>query len=74
MSTSLYERLGGAAGINALVDDIIAAHLENPLVGPRFKVIKDLDNAKSKAREFFAPDRADPSVIPAGTCAPPTRG
>lgn len=60
MDTSLYERLGGAAGINVLVEDIIAAHLENPLVSARFKVIEDLDNAKRKAREFFAAGSGGP--------------
>jgi len=32
MTPSLYQRLGGADGIAELVDDIIAAHLNNPVV------------------------------------------
>lgn len=33
---SLYERLGGSAGISALVDDIVDAHLNNPAISARF--------------------------------------
>lgn len=36
MATSLYERLGGADGISALVDDIVEAHMRNPVIKPRF--------------------------------------
>ena len=32
MTISLYQRLGGDEGIARLVDDVIAAHLANPLV------------------------------------------
>ena len=52
--TSLYQRLGEAAGIARLVDDAMAAHLSNPLIKSRFEAIKDLDHAKRMAREFFA--------------------
>jgi hemoglobin len=34
--TALYERLGGASGIAALVDDIVTAHLGNPAIKARF--------------------------------------
>jgi hemoglobin len=33
---SLYERLGRSAGIRALVDDIVQAHMENPAIRARF--------------------------------------
>lgn len=33
---SLYERLGGAAGIKPLVDDIVEAHMNNPIIKERF--------------------------------------
>lgn len=36
-NTSLFERLGGAAGINTLVDDIVDKHMENPIVKTRFR-------------------------------------
>lgn len=34
---SLYERLGASAGIAALVDDIVALHMQNPAIGARFR-------------------------------------
>lgn len=36
-SQSLFERLGGSSGISALVDDIVALHMENPVIRPRFR-------------------------------------
>jgi hemoglobin len=34
--SSLYERLGGSAGIAKLVDATVAAHMENPVIKARF--------------------------------------
>ena len=34
--TSLFERLGGSSGINTLVEDIVAAHMQNPVIRARF--------------------------------------
>jgi len=34
---SLFERLGSSSGINALVEDIVALHMENPVIRPRFR-------------------------------------
>ena len=36
-SKSLFERLGGSSGIDALVDDIVALHMENPVIRARFR-------------------------------------
>jgi hemoglobin len=36
MEKSLYERLGGAPGIARLVDDIVEAHMNNPVISARF--------------------------------------
>lgn len=33
----LFERLGGSDGIRALVEDIVAFHLENPVIRARFR-------------------------------------
>ena len=33
---SLYERLGSTTGIHALVDDIVQAHMDNPIIQARF--------------------------------------
>ncbi len=34
---SLYARLGASSGISALVDDIVARHMENPVIRARFR-------------------------------------
>ena len=34
---TLFERLGGSSGIHAIVDDIVAAHIANPVIGARFR-------------------------------------
>ena len=34
---SLFERLGGSSGIAVLVDDIVARHMENPVIQARFR-------------------------------------
>ena len=62
MTTSLYQRLGGANGIARLVDDVIDAHLTTPIVKTRFENIKDLDHAKKMAREFFCAGSGGPET------------
>jgi hemoglobin len=62
MTTSLYQRLGGADGITQLVDDILAAHLKNSVVKTRFENIKDLDYAKTMARQFFSAGSGGPDT------------
>ena len=61
-STTLYQRLGGAAGIARIVDDLVAAHLVNPVIKTRFENIKDLDHAKQMAREFFSAGSGGPET------------
>ena len=36
---SLFVRLGGSNGIRALVEDIVAMHMENPVINARFRPI-----------------------------------
>lgn len=36
-TASLFERLGGTPGINAIVDDIVAQHMQNPAISARFR-------------------------------------
>jgi hemoglobin len=62
MTTSLYQRLGGSDGIARLVDDVMAAHLSNPIVKTRFHNIKDLEHAKQMAREFFSAGAGGPEA------------
>lgn len=36
-AASLFDRLGGSSGIRAIVDDIVARHMENPVIQARFR-------------------------------------
>jgi hemoglobin len=38
---SLFERLGGEAGITTIVDDVVESHMTNPAVKARFLPLKD---------------------------------
>lgn len=48
--SSLYERLGGAAGIAVLVDDIVEAHMNNPTVSARFLPYRDRPETLAKVK------------------------
>jgi hemoglobin len=52
MTQSLYQRLGGAEGIAAIVDDAVDRHAVNPLLAPRFSG-RDLPRAKQMGMQFF---------------------
>jgi hemoglobin len=41
LEPSLYNRLGGSEGISSIVDDIIAKHLDNPVVSPQFAYLSN---------------------------------
>jgi hemoglobin len=62
MSKSLYERLGAFDGIRRLVDDVIAAHLGNPIVKTRFENAKDMVHLKQTAHEFFCAGSGGPET------------
>ncbi|WP_026437707.1 group 1 truncated hemoglobin [Acidovorax sp. JHL-9] len=62
MATTLYQRLGESAGIARLVDDVIAAHLSNPLVKTRYENVKDLERTKKMATEFFCAGAGGPQA------------
>jgi hemoglobin len=57
MQASLYDGLGGAAGIAALVDDIVAAHMANPVIQARFLPYAEqperLASVKKHLRDFL---------------------
>lgn len=50
MSNSLYERLGGATGIARLVDDIVEAHMNNPLIKARFLPYRERPDIVAKIK------------------------
>lgn len=41
MNQSLFARLGGTSGIFALVEDVVALHMQNPVIGARFRPYLD---------------------------------
>ena len=66
MQTSLYERLGGAEGIKALVTDAVEAHMSNPAIKARFLPYRDdperLAAASEKLCEFFCAGSGGPET------------
>lgn len=52
MNGNLYQRLGQAEGIAAIVDKAVDRHAANPLLAPRFSG-RDLPRAKEMGALFF---------------------
>jgi hemoglobin len=55
-STSLYQRLGERKGISNLVNDIVDAHMNNPVIKARFLPYKDsekLEHTKELLIQFL---------------------
>ncbi len=50
---SLFERLGGSSGIAALVEAIVAAHMENPAIGARFRPYLDTPDRLAQAKDHL---------------------
>lgn len=63
MST-LYERLGAADGVAALVDDIVDAHLHNPVIQARYQPLaadaERFEQAKGHLRDFLGAGTGGP--------------
>jgi len=63
MST-LYERLGAADGIAALLNDIVDAHLNNPVIQARFQPLAEdpqsFEQAKRHLRAFLGAGTGGP--------------
>ena len=53
VTTTLYERLGGHAGITRITRELISNHLANPLVKTRYEKCDDLERLERHAIEFF---------------------
>ncbi|MBE0546288.1 MAG: group 1 truncated hemoglobin [Rubrivivax sp.] len=52
MAETLYQRLGGAERIAAIIDDALDRHAVNPVLAPRFRD-KDLPRLKQLGTQFF---------------------
>jgi hemoglobin len=76
-STSLYERLGEEKGITELVDEVVEAHLKNPIISARFAPYKDkperLAKIKGHTVMFFCMGSGGPQKY-AGRDLPSTHG
>ena len=59
MSVSLYERLGGAERIAAVIDESIDRHAVNPVLAPRFRG-RDLPRLKQLGAQFFCAGAGGP--------------
>lgn len=78
MTTSLYERLGGADGIERLVDDIVEAHMHNPLIKSRFVPYREeperLERIKGHICQFFSAGSGGPQQYDGRTMPDAHRG
>lgn len=63
-NASLYERLGAAAGIAVLVDDIVDAHMRNPVIKARFLPYLErpehMSEVKKHLRDFLGAGSGGP--------------
>ena len=59
--SSLYERLGGTAGITAIASDLVDLHLSNPRIAPRY-ADSDIAAVKNAAATFCMAASGGPSV------------
>ena len=50
---SLYDRLGGTDGIERLVDDIVDAHMQNPVIQSRFLPYRDTPEKLAKVKRHL---------------------
>lgn len=61
VTESLYQRLGGAAGFAAIVDDAVDRHAANPLLAPRLRG-KDLPQVKALCLVSLVAGSGGPSL------------
>jgi hemoglobin len=59
MAATLYQRLGGAERIAAIIEDAIDRHAVNPALAPRFRG-KDLPALKQLGMQFFCAGAGGP--------------
>jgi hemoglobin len=66
MTDSLFERLGGTAGISAIVEDAVDAHMKNPQVNARFlpylEQPEQMARVKKHTIEFFSMGSGGPQI------------
>lgn len=73
MTASLYQRLGGAPVVAAVVDDVVDRHAANPALAPLFRG-QDLPQLKTLAVDLFTAVAGAPGHISAAGGDPPDFG
>ncbi|MDQ0315884.1 group I truncated hemoglobin [Amorphus orientalis] len=77
-TATLYDRLGGAAGIRRIVDGAVAAHMDNPLIAHRFQPYADrperVEEIKQHTCDFFAAGSGGPDTYTGRSMAEAHRG
>ncbi len=53
MADTLYERLGGTAGVKQIASDALDSHLANPRIQARFVHLENLEAVRQGAANFF---------------------
>ncbi|MFP4328858.1 MAG: group I truncated hemoglobin [Paracoccaceae bacterium] len=75
---SLYERLGAAAGIRRIVDGMVDAHLENPVIRARFLPYLDtperVEEIKQQICDYFEAEADGPGHYRGRSMAETHRG
>ncbi len=61
MTATLYDRLGGTAGIRQIADVLVDNHSKNPVVSARFAG-SDMKNLKQMAGDFFISGSGGPEI------------
>lgn len=61
VTEGLYQRLGGAAGVAAIVDDAVDRHAANPVLAPRLRG-RDLPQLKSLSVRFLSAGSGGPAL------------
>lgn len=66
MNKILFDRLGGTIGITSIVDDVVEAHMQNPLISARFLPFKEqpeqLSVIKKHTVDFFSAGSGGPAT------------
>jgi len=77
-TVTLFERLGGSAGVRRIVDGAIAAHMCNPVIRERFLPYEDrpkyVDEVKGHTCDFFAAGSGGPDNYRGRSMADAHRG
>ncbi len=59
-TASLFERLGGTEGVTRIADEVVEAHLANPIIGKRF-LDTDAAALKELVRDFVSAGTGGPA-------------